>query len=272
MDVIIATLAAPSSPHCAVMRTPTNDSSPEPVLLLRRGTVGLASLAALYEDERFAIYHTSELTPPWLALARQLAAIVVATETDPLNAFGYAVTASPNVPIIMLVERRFAHSAGDVLKAGASACVYVPLDRDRNAKLLVELRRHARLARVDTNARLLIDPVTRTVRRGDRSAHLTHLEYRILHHLSAAHGRAIAAEDLIATIWSDRPCAKPRAGLEVHVSQLRKKLGTLGLADALSTVRGFGYAFVGKAPEGERPMQMPAHTDNPSGATARSGS
>lgn len=254
-----------------LMRIPTDDPSPEPVLLLRRGIIGFASLAALYEDDRFAIYSSNELNAQWLALARQLAAIVVATDDDPLNAFGFAVTATPNVPIIMLMHERFAPYASVVQQAGASALLYMPLSRTRNDKLLAELRRHGRMARVDAASRVLIDPVTRTVRYGERTARLTNLEYGILHHLTTAHGRPVAAEDLIGIIWSDRTCKKSRSVLEVHISHLRKKLAALGLSEALATLRGFGYAFMSHRSGSETTSHATAYGDVEATASRRSG-
>ena len=205
--------------------------------------VTFRSFRALYCDPRFIVYSTDDLTAPWQALAAQLAAIVVASEGDPFDAFGYTATASVRVPIVMLLPARFAHYAADLLKAGATACLDMPLDQGRIDVLHAELQRHSDDASAAGIRGIVLEPLTHLVRRGDRVVQLTQREFCLLHALSVARGRPVAAGDLIATVWPARGKRQNKSTLDVHVCQLRKKLNALGVAEALTTLRGHGYAF-----------------------------
>lgn len=210
---------------------------------MRRGALRLASLAALYDDPRFEIYSASELTPEWTALAAHLPALVAATSADPFDTLGYVITASIRIPVVLLVEPAYLHQAPALLHAGAACCLALPLTRESTGVLLRDVQRYRRTALVDGRTRVLLDPVTRRVRRADRSAHLTEREYALLHHLCSADGQPVATEQLLAAVWSGLTARPGKAVLEVHVCQLRKKLRAIGLDAALRTVRGFGYSF-----------------------------
>lgn len=71
-------------------------------------------------------------------------------------------------------------------------------------------------------------PVTMTVAvSGRASERLTAQESKIFHFLSTAWGRGVSKQQLMREVWGED---KPSKKLDVHVSRLRKKLSSVGLA------------------------------------------
>ena len=216
--------------------------TPVPLLLYRRGPVPLRALAALESDRRVEIFAPAELTAEWVAFSKRAAACIVATSEEPFGAFASAVMSGLRERVVMAIDRVHAHLCDDLLKAGAHACVTMPLGEADVDLLVASIAPPACGALVDTALRITLDPVGRTVRHGDKCARLTQREFALLHCLVSREGRAARAEELLATAWGDNPSAQgSRPVLEVYVHQLRKKLAHVGLAGSLRTVRGFGY-------------------------------
>lgn len=201
-------------------------------------------LLPLHQDDRFELYSTDELTAEWISLVRRLSALIVATEGDPRDAYGFAVTASVHVPIVMLTPRRFAQHHGLMVQAGAAASLSMPLKPRDLDRLLPLLRSQATTSRVDGSLRLLLDPVNREVRLASKRIRLTPTEYSLLHCLSTHHGRPVEASDILDTVWPTADGRRSRGLLDIYVLKVRKKLSCIGLTDAVTTVRGFGYALV----------------------------
>lgn len=230
-------------------RSPPIDPNPVPVIVLRRGPLTLRALAALENDARHELYTTDELSQDWLAFANRVAAVVVATEGEPLSALGYAVTAGVTAPIIVAMSTRYGMDCADLIAAGASACVSMPLTRRDVDGLAPLLATYSGPARIDGSLRLLLDPISRVVRYRAKVAHLSLREFALLHCLSSRYGRPVPAEDMMNYVWGDTGATdRSRRILDVYIFQLRKKLETLGVKGAISTVRGFGYALGAPAP------------------------
>lgn len=226
-----------------------------PVLLLRRGPLAMRALAELQDDPRIELFVADELTQDWRSFSKRVAATLVATERDPLSALGYAVTAGINGPIVMAMAKRYESERKDLLAAGAVTCVIMPVKRADVDALVPILMKHAGPARMDATLRLLLDPISRVVRYRDKVARLSLREFALLHCLSAQHGRPVAADALLTYVWGDAHAGaaggeRSRQILDVYIFQLRRKLTSLGLEGAISTVRGFGYSLVPVADEG----------------------
>lgn len=223
---------------------------PLPVLLLRRGQVATRSLGALLSDPRLELMTTNELTTEWMALGQRVAATIVATEGDPLGALGYAVTGGITGPLVMLVNRRHRLDHAELIAAGATGCLTLPLTPTDVDRVVPMLRAHATSSRVDCTLRLILDPIGRTVRYHEKSIRLSQREFAVLHCLSSQRGRPVAAWKLLTYVWGDAPAAaRSRQIVDVYIFQLRRKLERLGLSDPIATVRGYGYALVDVARE-----------------------
>ncbi|HJQ19333.1 MAG TPA: winged helix-turn-helix domain-containing protein [Gemmatimonadaceae bacterium] len=220
-----------------------SELEPLAVVLLRRGTVGMRALRAIEDDPRIELFQVRQLTPDRRAFAQRVAAVLVATNRDPLAALTYVVTAGVTAPIVVAMTAAYRREKRDVLAAGARACVILPVKPADVDRLIEELRGQAPPARVDSTLRLLLDPIGRVVRYQDRSMRLSQREFALLHRLSAGHGRPVAADEILTYVWGDRKGSRSRQILEVYIFQLRRKLNRLGLRGAIATVRGFGYAL-----------------------------
>ena len=97
---------------------------------------------------------------------------------------------------------------------------------------------------VDGALHLVLDPISRVVRVHEKSVKLSQREFAVLHCLTTRRGRPVSAYDVLAYVWGERAeRKKTREILDVYIHSVRRKLKTLGLANAIQTVRGYGYAL-----------------------------
>jgi len=216
---------------------------PLPVLLLRRGAVSLRMLGVLQEDPRLELFVTDTLTTDWVAFAQKSTAVIAATTDDPIAALAYVATAGIKTPIVIAMDRRFEGDCADLKKAGAFACVTMPIQEPDLARVIRELTKRAGFTRVDGTLRLLLDPIGLVARYQDRSVHLSQREFAVLHCLSARSGRPVPADELLTYVWGESQQEKSRQILDVYIFQVRRKLEQIGLGGAITTVRGYGYAL-----------------------------
>jgi len=217
-----------------------------PLLVLRHGVVSPRHFGALRADPRVELLEPEGWTPDVVTLAARVSATIVATAGDPLGALTYALTAGVAGNIVVAMTRSHAGDRPVLLEAGALATCVLPLDARKVDTLLLALDARAGITHTDTTIRLTLDPVARVARYRDRSVHLSQREFAVLHCLSSHSGRPVDAEELLRVVWGDVPSqVRPRQILDVYVCQLRKKLGTLGITNPISTVRRFGYTLGG---------------------------
>lgn len=208
-------------------------------------------LGALRGDSRLELFFADALTPEWVALAQKSAALVVATMEDPVAALAYVATAGIATPIVVAMAARFREDIGALRKAGAFACLTMPVrepDVEQLVKSLMKRSVWGGIARVDGTLRLLLDPIGLEARYQEQNVRLSQREFAVLHYLSSRGGRPVAADELLTYVWGPSASQeKSRQILDVYIFQVRKKLETLGLKGAIATVRGFGYALVDAA-------------------------
>lgn len=219
------------------------DIDPLPLLLVRRGPVSMRQLGALQDDRRLELFVVDELTPEWVAFAHRVTAVMVATVGDPLAALLYLLTAGITRHIVVAHAVQYKKDSRDLLSAGASSCITMPITRADVDRLLRGDVMRSGLTRVEPTLRLVLDPVARNVRYHDKTVRLSQREFAVLHCLSNYSGRAVPADKLFMQVWGDTQATTQRQLLDVYICQLRKKLEQLGLKGAISTVRGFGYAL-----------------------------
>ena len=202
-------------------------------------------MSALQRDPRVALFFADELTPKWVSFAQRVAGTILVATKDPLGELAYAATAGIRSPIILAMHKRYKADTRNLIEAGAAACITLPITARDIGRVLPMLARASAPVHVDPELKLLLDPINRVVRYGDKTVRLSQREFAVLHCLSSKAGRPVSAGELLRTVWSDGGAAATRLILEVYISHLRKKLRKLGLKDPITTVRGFGYVLSG---------------------------
>jgi DNA-binding response OmpR family regulator len=144
------------------------------------------------------------------------------------------------VPVILLTARDEEADRVAGLELGADDYVVKPFSpRELTARVKAVLRRAHGSSVEDT---LTLGPVTlaragREVHVDGREVALTQREFDLLEYLIRHAGQVVSRDTLLESVWGFLAPGDTRT-VEVHVAQLRKKLGEPGL---IRTVRGVGY-------------------------------
>jgi two-component system, OmpR family, response regulator len=146
------------------------------------------------------------------------------------------------VPVIILTARDEEPDRVAGLELGADDYVTKPFSpRELTARVKAVLRRSGGGTRPAGDI-VAYGPVT--VLRGAREVHvngaeieLTQREFDLLDYLLVHAGQVVTRDRLLESVWGFASPGETRT-VEVHVAQLRKKLGLPGL---IKTVRGLGY-------------------------------
>jgi DNA-binding response OmpR family regulator len=148
------------------------------------------------------------------------------------------------IPVIMLTARDDEPDRVAGLEVGADDYIAKPFSpRELTARVKAVLRRAGRTAPGgDLHDVLSLGPVVlargaREVRVDGEDVELTQREFDLLEYLLRHAGQVVTRDQLLETVWGFRSPGETRT-VEVHVAQLRKKLGH---ADLIRTVRGLGY-------------------------------
>ncbi|MEV7390028.1 MULTISPECIES: response regulator transcription factor [unclassified Streptomyces] len=145
-----------------------------------------------------------------------------------------------DAPVLMLTALDGMHHKVGGFEAGADDYMTKPFDIP---ELLVRVRALLRRATATTSPRgVVLDPAKHVVRHGVTSESLTPTEFRLLGRLIASQGDAVRRHALVAAGWPHGAQVSDNT-LDSYVRRLRTKLGALGVADRLATVRGVGYRW-----------------------------
>ncbi len=145
------------------------------------------------------------------------------------------------VPVIMLTARDEEADRVAGLEMGADDYVTKPFSpREVMARVKAVLRRAATQPFPEDISQ--VGPVTvaraaREVHVDGRKVSLTQREFDLLDYLVRRAGRVVPRDELLESVWGFVSPGETRT-VEVHVAQLRKKLGH---PDLIETVRGLGY-------------------------------
>jgi two-component system OmpR family response regulator len=142
------------------------------------------------------------------------------------------------VPVLMLTARDASRDRVRGLDTGADDYVVKPFDLP---ELLARLRAVIRRAAGQTQnlieiGEVTVDTAARTVSRGGNPVTLTAREYTLIEFLALHRGEVVTRTALYEHLFDEDESTLSNL-LDVHVSNLRKKLG----ADLISTRRGHGY-------------------------------
>jgi DNA-binding response OmpR family regulator len=166
-------------------------------------------------------------------------------DVDGLTAIRLLRQKGVRTPVLMLtalgsVEQRVAG-----LDAGADDYLPKPF---AFAELLARVRALGRRETGASSARPLaagdleLDEVRHTCRVGDRAVDLSAREFALLGFLMRHHGQVLTRQQILDGVWGAEPDVYSNV-VDLYIHYLRRKLGDLGRADWLRTVRGVGYSL-----------------------------
>ena len=143
-------------------------------------------------------------------------------------------------PVLMLTARDQSRDRVKGLDTGADDYVVKPFDLpELFARLRALIRRSANLTtNVLEIGAVVIDTAARTVTLDARPVEITAREYALLEYLALHRGEVVTRAILYEHLFGDDDDTLSNL-LDVHVSNLRKKLGH----DFISTRRGHGYCI-----------------------------
>ncbi|MFH1862067.1 MAG: response regulator [bacterium] len=150
------------------------------------------------------------------------------------------------IPIIMLTARGNETDVVTGLERGADDYIVKPFSpKILMARVRAVLRRKHLAATIDESTviqyhGLMIDPNRYEVRISGQAIELTATEFRILHNLAQHPGRVFTRSQIVDAARGKNYPVTDRS-VDVHVTSLRKKLGSSG--KLIETVRGLGYRF-----------------------------
>ena len=163
--------------------------------------------------------------------------------------------ARSSVPVLMLTARGDDIDRIIGLEVGADDYLPKPFNpRELVARIKAILRRMEE-RRTDPErlvaGDILIDTTLREACVGDRSLQLTTIEFALLEVLVRNPGRALSRDYLTDIALGRRLGAFDRT-IDVHISNLRRKLDQQNGIQRIKTIRGSGYLLAPRKPAGER--------------------
>jgi len=152
------------------------------------------------------------------------------------------------MPVLMLTAKGQELDKVRALRGGADDYLTKPFGNEELPARVEALLRRAgraspeekeRLSEIYADGRLTVDHEQQLVTRGEEELRLTPLEFRLLAAFVRHPGQVLSADQLIEIAWRD-PLVQPEQ-VKLYVGRLRRKLED---AEAIETVRGFGYRYL----------------------------
>jgi two-component system OmpR family response regulator/two-component system response regulator QseB len=164
---------------------------------------------------------------------------------DGIDVLSTVRRAGVNLPILVLTARDAIDDRIRGLDVGADDYVIKPVDlNELAARLRALIRRAHGQAQERLSARdVELDPAARMVWKAGEPVSLSAREFDLLHALMLSAGRVLSREQIEQQVYGWGQEVESNA-VEVHVSNLRRKLGS-GL---IQTVRGVGYLLLRDEP------------------------
>jgi DNA-binding response OmpR family regulator len=154
------------------------------------------------------------------------------------------------VPVLILTARDEDVERILGLEIGADDYVPKPFNpRELIARIRAILRRTARVATLAgplVVGDLRLDPAAREAWLNDTPLDLTSVEFTLLEVLLRNVGRVLSREHLTEAVLGRKLGSFDRV-IDVHVSNVRRKLGPAQGGERIKAVRGSGYLFVARA-------------------------
>lgn len=155
------------------------------------------------------------------------------------------IRAKQNIPILIVSAKDSLDSKIDLLTAGAEDYMTKPFDiRELVARVGVLCRRFSGEASVKQTVLaykdLELHTDTFTVRAGGQPVELTKQEFKILELLLSDPKRVFSKQDIYDYAWDDLYIGEDKT-INVHISNIRKKLKAASDMEYIETVWGIGF-------------------------------
>jgi two-component system response regulator MprA len=214
---------------------------------IRRGLIFEGYAAESVADGRSALERLRDQRPDLLILDLMLPEVDGMEICRRLRA-AEAVEGGPPLPILMLTARDSVQDRVLGLEAGADDYLIKPFAfEELLARVKALLRRSAAQHAQESGPLLLfddlvVDPGSRTVRRGDRAIELTTREFDLLSLFLHHQNQVLPRATIMSRVWGDDFFGDSNV-LEVTIGNLRRELEANGEPRLIQTVRGAGYVL-----------------------------
>jgi len=152
--------------------------------------------------------------------------------------------AGSQLPILLLTAQNGVSDRVAGLDAGADDYLGKPFSVDELAARVRALARRGPrwTGSVRTFGAVVVDRDRRTVTVGGARVALTARELDIVTLLAWRDGRVATRDEILEAVWGEAS-ERAASSLDVLVARIRRKLGELGVHDAVRTLRSTGYAW-----------------------------
>jgi DNA-binding response OmpR family regulator len=161
-----------------------------------------------------------------------------------LNLLFEAKKAQKNVIIIILTARSEISDRVEGLEKGADDYLAKPFSLlELKARMQAIIRRKSGWLKEEINiGNFTLDLGNKTVSFSGNQINLTKKEFTVLHFLLIHKNRVINRFQLAEHLWGDTNEDDYQSNfIDVHIKNIRKKLGEYAAVDWLETIRGIGY-------------------------------
>ena len=176
---------------------------------------------------------------------------IMMPKVDGLTVLEEARKGGIDAPVLMLTAKGDLEDRVKGLDLGADDYLPKPFSLDELlARLRALLRRSGSPAETILQVQnLALDTVSRKVTKGEHPVELTPREFSILEFLLYNKNRAVSRFSLAEHVWGDDfdPFSMSNF-MDVHIKNLRHKIGDSGKGRIIRTLRGVGYIIQDKAP------------------------
>jgi DNA-binding response OmpR family regulator len=226
---------------------PTREAMTRRSVVVIEDDPSICELLQLYLSREQYVVHTAGSGSDGITLAKNVMPSLLILDLMLPDISGFevlkAVRGFSNVPVIVLTARDADQDKILGLELGADDYVTKPFSPgELVARARAVLRRAGGQEDDESSPQVLggitLIPEERTVRVDGTLVELTPKEFDLLHYLLLNRGLALTRERLLEQVWGYSTYGDPRT-VDVHIGQLRKKLGTWGRV--IQTVWGLGY-------------------------------